>query len=72
MLREGEDPAVARGIKALPDNAQLIIRDMGMFLDDAIDAPDIAANFNSMPAQLLRRIDGELSALGAQPPGPHS
>lgn len=42
-------------ISKVPDDFRLVIEDIGMCLHDTVSSPDIAANFESLPEQLLYR-----------------
>ncbi|MHB0998654.1 MAG: hypothetical protein ACYC27_05355 [Armatimonadota bacterium] len=55
-----DDPI--RDRKDIPDDFRLVIEDIGMGLHDAIDCPDIAANFESLPEQLLERAENLIAS----------
>ncbi len=48
---------VEKQIEQLPPELYDIVSLMGHFLHDVHSAPEIAANFGGMPAQLLARLD---------------
>ncbi len=52
-----------QNLGSLPQWLSLIIQDMGSCLHDVHQAPDLAANFESTPTQLLARLDGECERL---------
>lgn len=56
LLRILDDAAASRGLARLPRALRGIIEDMGMCLHDAHSAPEIAIAFESLPEQLLARI----------------
>jgi len=57
------EPNVCCIVDKLPEPLRVVIMDVGVSLDDAHGAPDIARSLESTPEQLLGRLEGWLAQL---------
>ena len=59
FVRELGDRLDVEWEEVLPVRLAGVVEDMGMQLDDTVSAPEIAAEFDSLPEQLLRRLQAD-------------